>query len=103
MRVFVANLPRDAREDELRACFEQYGEVADARLCRDGRGESRGFGFVDMQDGDALLAIAELNGRDWAGRSIHVAPARPRGPVPARCHNEGVTKSDRLLQWTRTI
>jgi RNA recognition motif-containing protein len=79
VRIFVANLPHHVQEHDLRDCFQQYGEVAAANVCRDTRGESRGFGFVDLRDdGDALLAIAELNGADWSGKSIHVARAKPR-------------------------
>jgi RNA recognition motif-containing protein len=83
MRIFVASLPRDVTERDLSDCFEQFGEISRTLLCRDGRGESRGFGFVDLSDDrDALLAIEELNGADWDGRSIHVAPARPRAAQP---------------------
>jgi RNA recognition motif-containing protein len=100
MRIFVASLPRDVTERDLSDCFEQYGQISRTLLCRDARGKSRGFGFVDMQDGAAMMAIEELNSADWDGRSIHVAPARPRGSVLARCHTEGVTKSTNETKTT---
>ncbi len=44
-------------------------------------GRSRGFGFVEMDDGDATKAIGELDGRDFSGRNLRVneAQERPRG------------------------
>jgi RNA recognition motif-containing protein len=47
-------------------------------------GQSRGFCFVEMATAEgAKKAIADLNGRDFAGRSLRVDVAeerRPRGP-----------------------
>ena len=84
MNLFVANLPQSADDAALKECFEQYGAVASAQIITDHQtGRSRGFGFVLMKDDrEALLAIQELNGRDWDGRRIQVNVAHERARPP---------------------
>ncbi|MEM8963245.1 MAG: RNA-binding protein [Acidobacteriota bacterium] len=79
MKMFVGNLPYRATETELRDLFEAFGEVQSARIIlnRD-TGQSRGFGFVEMDDQDAEEAMAQLNGGDFQGRRLVVNEARPR-------------------------
>jgi len=80
MNIYVGNLARDVAEDELRAAFEAYGEVASASVITDKyTQESRGFGFVEMpSQSEAQKAIAELNGTSLKGRTLNVNEARPR-------------------------
>jgi RNA recognition motif-containing protein len=55
-------------------------------------GRSRGFGFVEMAEGNAEKAIAQFNGADLNGRALTVNEARPmvdkgfsnRGGAPQR-------------------
>jgi cold-inducible RNA-binding protein len=78
--IFVANLPYGVTEAQLMDCFMQYGAVEKVEVIRDRvTGQSRGFGFVEMPDDpEAALAIADLDGRDWDGRRIHVRVAEER-------------------------
>jgi RNA recognition motif-containing protein len=80
MNIYVGNFPRVTSEEELRAAFEAYGEVASVAIIKDKfSGESRGFGFVEMPDqAAAQKAIAELNGKDLGGRNLTVNEARPK-------------------------
>ena len=80
MRIYVGNLSYSTNDDELRAAFEQFGEVVEARVAIARYTErSRGFGFVEMPDGgQAQSAIEGLNGTDLAGRTLNVNEARPR-------------------------
>ena len=41
-------------------------------------GRSRGFGFVEMPDGDARTAIEALNGAEYSGRKLNINEAKPR-------------------------
>ena len=41
-------------------------------------GQSRGFGFVEMDEEDAQKAISALNGTQLDGRDLTVNEARPR-------------------------
>ncbi|HXX35357.1 MAG TPA: RNA-binding protein, partial [Thermodesulfobacteriota bacterium] len=57
-----------------------FGKVNSATIVRDKySGQSRGFGFVEMPDGnEARTAIANLNGKELLGRQLNVNEARPR-------------------------
>jgi RNA recognition motif-containing protein len=84
-RLYVGNLPFHATEDLIQQHFATMGEVTSVQLMLDKMsGQSRGFCFVEMATAEgAKKAIADLNGRDFAGRSLRVDVAeerRPRGP-----------------------
>jgi RNA recognition motif-containing protein len=76
-KIYVGNLSFQTTEDQLKDLFEQSGAVETVRIITDrDTGRSKGFGFVEMQDG-ADHAIAQLNGQDFNGRSLTVNEARP--------------------------
>ena len=78
MRIFVANLPHDVAEENLRECFEQWGSLGRVTLMRDPAGNSRRFGFVDLLgDEEAQACIDELDGKMWGNKRLHVEQARP--------------------------
>lgn len=79
MKIYVGNIANSATEQELNDVFTPFGEVISAKIIKDKfTGESRGFGFVEMQDKDAAQeAINNLNGTDFAGQQIRVNEARP--------------------------
>ncbi len=80
-KIYVGNLPFSATEDDLRALFSEYGEVASVALINDREtGRPRGFGFVEMEGADE--AIAALDQKDFGGRSLTVNEARPRTERP---------------------
>jgi len=81
VRIYVGNLSYDMSQDELRAMFEPYGEVASANIITDRfTGNSKGFGFVEMpSDEDGKKAIKELRGKQVKGRTLNIEEARPSG------------------------
>jgi len=80
MNIFVGNLSFDATGGDVKKLFEDFGSVASVRIVMEKkRVKSRGFGFVQMPDGQlALTAIAALNGKEFMGRPLNVSPARPK-------------------------
>lgn len=78
--IYVGNLPWRTTADDLKALFEPFGEVENARIVTDREtGRSRGFGFVDMAaEEDAKRAIAELHNQDYGGRPLTVSEAQTR-------------------------
>ena len=77
--IFVGNLPYSVSEEDIRKLFEQHGVVSSVKLITDRQtGRPRGFGFVEMEEGEARFAIDALNGADLAGRSLRVNEARER-------------------------
>ena len=79
-RLFVGGLSRTTTMEGLKAAFETLGPVIDAVVVMDrDTGESRGFGFVTMQNRrDAKRAIEALTDTDLDGRSIVVNTATDR-------------------------
>lgn len=80
MNIFVAKLNFDTQESDLRAAFEEFGEVTSANIITDKfTGRSKGYGFVEMpNDDEAQAAIDELNDTELDGRTIVVKKAEPR-------------------------
>jgi RNA recognition motif-containing protein len=83
MNIYVGSLHFKMNEAELRELFEEYGEVASAKIIFDKySGKSKGFGFVEMpNEAEAKKAIEELNGSEVQGRKIIV--------------NESIERADR--------
>jgi RNA recognition motif-containing protein len=86
MNMYVGNLPHNVDEDELRALFSEFGEVASVNIIKDRfSGQSKGFGFVEMpSNSEADKAIKALNGSQLKGRDIKVNQAKPKSDRPAR-------------------
>jgi RNA recognition motif-containing protein len=82
-KLFVGNLPHEVTDVELHEFVTTAGfQVASAVVIRDKMtGQSRGFGFVELADGEDLQrAIAGLNGQSLQGRRLTVNEARPQRP-----------------------
>ena len=65
-KLFVGKLSFNTTDDALRQAFAGFGTVISAQVIMDrGTGQSKGFGFVEMEDDEAAKkAIAELDGKD---------------------------------------
>jgi RNA recognition motif-containing protein len=82
-RLYVGNLPFSCTDDVLRSTFERHGQVLSASVIMDREtGRSRGFGFVEMEDGAAAAAIQALDGSELDGRSLRVNEAHERERRP---------------------
>ena len=81
MKLFVASLPADFDDVDLKEMFELYGEVSSAKVIVDrATGKSKGFGFVDMLDrAEALATIETLNGARIKGKALSVMEADNSG------------------------
>ena len=79
-KLYVGNLNFDTTEEELKAFFGEVGEPNRVTVIRDKfTNRSRGFAFVEYEDAElSSRAIAELNGRQLAGRALKVNEAKPQ-------------------------
>lgn len=78
-RIYVGNLSRQVNEESLEAAFAAFGEVRSVAIVKDrDTGQSRGFGFVEMNDTEAAAAITGLNGQNLDGRALNVNEAKPK-------------------------
>lgn len=80
MKLYVGGLAYSVTDKELEELFAEQGKVVSAVVIKDrDSGQSKGFGFVEMEDlKEGQQAIKELNGRELNGRSIMVNQARPQ-------------------------
>ncbi len=79
--IFVAKLDFGVDSNQLRTLFEEHGKVNKASVATDREtGNSRGFGFVEMEnDDEGHAAIRALDGSIVNGRNIAVKQAEERG------------------------
>ena len=82
MNIYCGNLSYQSADEDLNTLFQEYGDVASAKVIRDRETvRSRGFGFVEMEsDDEAQNAIDALNGQEFMGRKLVVNESRPRTP-----------------------
>lgn len=80
MKLYVGGLAYSVTDQELEAVFAEQGKVTSATIIKDrDTGQSKGFGFVEMEDfKEAQNAIKTLNGKEVSGRTITVNQARPQ-------------------------
>ena len=79
MNIYLGNLNFKVKAEDLTALVQQYGSVANARIITDREtGRSRGFGFVEMDDEEALAAIEALNEQAFMGRKLVAKQAEER-------------------------
>lgn len=83
--IYVGNLPWSATEEQVQDLFAEHGNVLSVKLVSDREtGRARGFGFVEMEDGDADAAIEALDNTSFGGRTLRVNEAKPKAPRPPR-------------------
>ncbi len=80
MDLFIAGIPMYMSNKDLEDLLKPYGQVLSAKVIKDyDTGESRGFGFVQMEKRDeAKHAIQALDNHNIDGNSLTVNEARPR-------------------------
>lgn len=86
IKVYVGNLAFAVTDKDLREAFAQYGEMTEVIVITDRlSGRSKGFGFITFADDEAAKkAIAEMNGKEIAGRAVKVSEAKPMEERPQR-------------------
>ena len=86
MKIFVAKLAFKTTADDLRALFEQYGEVTDCKVIMDHEtGRSKCYGFVEMpNDAEAYKAIVETDETIFMGNELQVKKSRPQVTAPPK-------------------
>jgi len=77
-KLYVANLPFQAGEAELKALFSRAGSVMSVKIVEDRQtGQPRGFAFVEMStQWEGRRAVSMLNRTDFMGNNLMVKEAR---------------------------
>ncbi len=78
-KLYVGNMNYRTSEENLRDHFSPYGEILSVNIIFDRQtGQSKGFGFVEMENDDAAqAAIQALNEQELDGRRLRVNIAQP--------------------------
>ncbi|KAI8335938.1 hypothetical protein BC941DRAFT_355006 [Chlamydoabsidia padenii] len=77
VNLYVKNLDDDVDDEKLRQEFSVYGVITSAKIMRDDKENSKGFGFVCFSSPDeATKAVTEMNGRMIGSKPIYVALAQ---------------------------
>ena len=76
-KVYVANLPSQTTEVEIRALFSKAGNVMSVKIVQDRQtGRSRGIAFVEMStQWEGRRAASMLNRQDFMGKYLLVKEA----------------------------
>ena len=76
-KVYVANLPYQVTEAELKALFSKAGDVMSVKIVQDRQsGQPKGIAFVEMStQWEGRRAVSMLNHQDFMGKSLLVKEA----------------------------
>jgi polyadenylate-binding protein len=78
--VYIKNLEPSFTEEDLIREFTKFGDIQNAVLMKDEKGNSRCFGFVNYKDHEAAKrAVADMDGRKFGEKEIFVGRAQKRG------------------------
>ena len=85
-KLYVGGLSYNSTEQGLHGLFSQSGKVDSVKIISDrDTGRSKGFAFIEMASlADAELAVKDLNGRPFDGRTLTVNEAKPQAPRESR-------------------
>ena len=80
MNIYVGNISYSSSEEDLGNLFSEYGNVTSVKIIKDKySGKSKGFGFIEMDNEEhGEKAIAELDGKEIAGRNLRVNKAHSK-------------------------
>jgi polyadenylate-binding protein len=77
VNIYVKNLDDTVDDDRLRIEFEKFGEITSAKIMRDEKGTSKGFGFVCFTSpDDANKAIVEMSNKMVGTKPLYCAFAQ---------------------------
>ena len=79
-KIYVANLPYQVTEAELKSLFSKAGDVMSVKIVQDRQtGKPRGIAFVEMStQWEGRRAASMLNRHDFMGKNLLVKEATER-------------------------
>ncbi|KNE66048.1 polyadenylate-binding protein, cytoplasmic and nuclear [Allomyces macrogynus ATCC 38327] len=76
-KVSIKNLDDEVDDEQLRSEFSAFGTITSAKVMREDKGTTRGFGFVCYSSPDeATKAVTEMNGKMIGSKPLYVALAQ---------------------------
>ncbi|GJN31069.1 hypothetical protein PR202_gb19424 [Eleusine coracana subsp. coracana] len=85
--IYIKNIHDEVDDNALRARFDEFGNIISAKVMRDDRGISRGFGFVCFSTPEeAKNAVSSMRGVMFYGKPLYVALAQRKEDRQAILH-----------------
>eukprot|EP00917_Polyrhabdina_sp_WS-2016_P022620 GHVP01049067.1.p1 GENE.GHVP01049067.1~~GHVP01049067.1.p1 ORF type:complete len:600 (+),score=89.70 GHVP01049067.1:78-1877(+) len=79
VNLYIKNLADEVDDIALRAAFEEFGPVVSAKVMRNQKNQSRGFGFVSFENKDsAPKAVTEMHLKMFHNKPLYVGLAEKR-------------------------
>jgi polyadenylate-binding protein len=79
VNLYVKNIDDEWDDDRLRTEFDFAGTITSAKIMRDDKGVSRGFGFVCFsQPDEATRAVQDMNGKMIGTKPLYVSLAQKK-------------------------
>ncbi|KAJ6708393.1 POLYADENYLATE-BINDING PROTEIN 7 [Salix viminalis] len=79
LNVYVKHIDENVDDSQLNDYFSQCGVISSAKIMRDQKGASKGFGFVCFSTPEeANMAIKTLNGVKFHGKPLYLAIAQSK-------------------------
>lgn len=79
VNLYIKNMDDEWDDDRLRQEFDFAGTITSAKVMRDDKGVSRGFGFVCFsQPDEATRAVQEMNGKMIGTKPLYVSLAQKK-------------------------
>jgi len=99
VNLYVKNIDDDMDDDKLRAEFEPFGTITSAKIMRDEKSHSKGFGFVCYSSPDeATKAIAEMNNKMIGNKPLYVSLAQRRDVRRQQLENQIAQRNQIRMQ-----
>jgi len=77
VNLYIKNLDDDFDDEKLRGIFNQFGTITSAKVMKDAKSSSKGFGFVCFTTPEeATKAVTEMNGKIVGSKPLYVALAQ---------------------------
>eukprot|EP01025_Chloroclados_australasicus_P028833 TRINITY_DN2859_c0_g1_i1.p1 TRINITY_DN2859_c0_g1~~TRINITY_DN2859_c0_g1_i1.p1 ORF type:complete len:677 (-),score=148.34 TRINITY_DN2859_c0_g1_i1:248-2278(-) len=77
LNLYIKNLSDEMDDEQLGKEFSAFGKITSAKVMRDEKDNSRGFGFVCFQTSEeAARAVSEMSGKILLGKPLYVALAQ---------------------------
>jgi len=79
VNLYVKNVDDEIDDDKLRALFAPFGAITSAKVMRDDKAHSKGFGFVCYTNPEeATKAVTEMNGKIVISKPLYVGLAQTK-------------------------
>ncbi|KAI9303368.1 hypothetical protein BJ944DRAFT_183495 [Cunninghamella echinulata] len=78
-RIYIGGLPPDVTIDQLSDRFGKFGSVSNISIAKDGEGQCRGFGHLNIQTSlkKWTSCLSVYNGSRWKGQVIRIEDSKP--------------------------